>query len=62
MALEDLIKRKDSFTGNENWTKDEMELFLELEEEFARRGNFQRVFPLESNVQHYEKFFEVKRY
>lgn len=43
-------------------TKDEIDMILELEEEFARRGNFMRVFPLASNVVHYEQFFEVKRY
>lgn len=37
-------------------------MLLELEEEFSRKGNFQRVYPLVSNVRHYEKFFEVKRY
>lgn len=37
-------------------------MLLELEEEFARRGNFMRVFPLHSNVKYYSEFFEVKRY
>lgn len=43
-------------------TKDEVDMLLELEEEFARRGNFMRVFPLHSNVKFYSEFFEVKRY
>ena len=37
-------------------------MLMDLEEEFSRRGNFQRVYPLASNVKFYEKFFEVKRY
>jgi len=37
-------------------------MLLDLEEEFSRRGNFQRVYPLASNCNFYEKFFEVKRY
>jgi hypothetical protein len=40
MTLETLLKKKDSITGDEPWTSDEIDLFLELEEEFARRGNF----------------------
>ena len=40
MTLENLIKKKDYLTGNEAWTSDEIDLFLELEEEFARKGNF----------------------
>jgi hypothetical protein len=40
MTLEALIKKRDSITGDEPWTSDELDLFLELEEEFARRGNF----------------------
>jgi len=48
--------------GTEVLTKDELEMLVELEEEYARRGNFQRVYPLLSNVGYYERFFEVKRY
>jgi len=62
MTLENLIKKRDQFNGHESWTSDELEMFFELEEEFARRGNFSRVFPLASNVLHFEQFFEVKRY
>jgi len=61
MTLEDL-KYKSGLTGNEELTKDEVEMILEHEEEFARRGSFSRVYPLVNNVQYYEKFFEVKRY
>jgi hypothetical protein len=61
MSFEEL-KYKTGLTGNEELTKDELEMLLELEEEFSRRGNFHRVYPLMTNVQFYEKFFEVKRY
>ena len=58
------LKQKDigQLQGTEDLTKDEMEMLMDLDEEFMRRGNFQRVFPLASNVQFYEQFFEVKRY
>lgn len=35
---------------------------MEYEEEFTRKGQFSRVFPLAANVDYYEKFFEEKRY
>ena len=41
---------------------DEINTFVEYEEEFTRKGQFSRVFPLEANVDYYEKFFEEKRY
>ena len=56
------LKTVRGLTGLEEFTRDEVDLVLELEEEFARRGNFQRVFPLASNATYYEQFFEVKRY
>ena len=34
---------------------------IEYEEEYKRLGNFERIFPLNSNVVHYGKFFEYKR-
>jgi hypothetical protein len=37
-------------------------MLMDLEEEFMRRGNFQRIFPLASNANFYEQFFEIKRY
>lgn len=61
MAIEDL-RNNEGLTGEEHLTKDELEMLMDLEEEFTRRGNFQRVYPLASNVKFYEKFFEVKRY
>lgn len=61
MSLEEL-KHSRGLTGHEELTKDDVDMLLELEEEFARRGNFMRVYPLAGNVQHYEQFFEVKRY
>jgi len=47
-------KEKGHLQGTEELTKDEMEMLMDLDEEFMRRGNFQRVFPLASNVQFYE--------
>ena len=61
IPLETLRSHK-PLRGNEELTKDEVDMLLELEEEYARRGHFQRVYPLQSNVQHYEQFFENKRY
>lgn len=37
-------------------------MLLDNEEEFSRKGNFSRAFPLAANVDYYEKFFEIKRY
>lgn len=37
-------------------------MLLTLEEENSRRGNFTRVYPLASNLQYFEKYFEHKRY
>ena len=39
-----------------------LNILMDHEDEFARKGNFARVFPLAANVDYYEKFFEVKRY
>jgi hypothetical protein len=61
MSLED-IRHKKCFVGNEELTKDEIDTVLEVEEEYARKGNFNRVFPLVSNVRHYQEFFENRRY
>jgi len=49
MSLEEL-KYKKGLIGDEELTKDELDMILELEEEFARKGNFMRVYPLASNV------------
>jgi hypothetical protein len=61
MTLEEL-KYKKTLTGNEVLTADEIEMLLDLEDEASRMGNFERVFPLQSNVLSFEKYFEVKRY
>jgi hypothetical protein len=39
MSTEDL-RYKQGLVGNENLTNDEIDMFLTLEEEHARRGNF----------------------
>ena len=33
-------KENNQLTGNEELTKDEMEMLMDLDEEFMRRGNF----------------------
>lgn len=35
---------------------------MDYEDEYARKGDFSRIFPMTSNVDYYEKFFECKRY
>ena len=61
MSLEELEKSR-VFQGNENLTADEMNMLMDHEDEFSRKGKFSRVFPLAANVDYYEKFFENKRY
>ena len=61
MTLEDIDKIK-AFTGQENLTSDELNILMDHEDEFSRKGNFSRVFPLAANVDYYERFFEIKRY
>ena len=56
------VREKEKLDGTEKLTKDEMEMLMDLDEEFLRKGNFERVFPLTSNSMHYEHFFEYKRY
>ena len=56
------IREKGRFDGTEKLTKDEQEMLMDLDEEYMRRGNFNRVFPLQSQSFHYEEFFETKRY
>ena len=41
---------------------DEINMLCDHEDEFSRRGNFARIFPLAANVDYYEKFFEVKKF
>jgi hypothetical protein len=42
-------------------TEDELGIIIEYEEESARLGNFERIFPLAQNAAHYAKFFEYER-
>ena len=37
-------------------------MILTFEEEFARQGNFKRIYPLVTNVKHLSAFFDEKRY
>lgn len=42
--------------------EDDLEVLLDSEEEFYRRGHFERIFPLPDNVTYYSQFFETIRY
>lgn len=42
-------------------TPDDLRMLIESEDEFNRRGHFQRVFP-SNNTKKYLKFFETTRY
>jgi hypothetical protein len=39
-----------------------VEILLDIEDEYHRKGNFERVYPELPLLASYEKFFEVKRY
>lgn len=39
MTIEDL-RNNEGLSGEEQLTKDELEMLMDLEEEFTRRGNF----------------------
>lgn len=39
-------------------TEDDLEIIQQYEEEERRLGNFERIYPLHANAQHYSKFFE----
>jgi len=47
----DKIPKK--LTGNEQLTADEFEVLADLEDEFSRKGNFSRIYPLAANVEFY---------
>ena len=49
------------FQDIQQLTEEELQIIVEYEEEYKRLGNFERIFPLNSNVVHYGKFFEYKR-
>jgi hypothetical protein len=44
--------------GNETLTEDELSVLMDYEDENSRKGNYSRIFPLASNVDYYERFFE----
>ena len=37
-------------------------MLFEFDEEYYRRGNFERIFPIKDNVDNYKKYFEFTRY
>jgi hypothetical protein len=61
MNLKDLVNLP-SLHGRESLTEDELNIIMDYEDENSRKGNFYRIFPLASNVDYYERFFEVNRY
>ena len=56
------ISKKKELRGTEKLTEDEMEMLMDLEDELKRQGNFERIYPLESNVGFYSQFFEAAGY
>ena len=50
-----------NFFDIQQLSEEELSIIVEFEEEYMRLGNFERIFPLNSNVVHYSKFFEYKR-
>ena len=40
------VRERERLLGNEKLTKDEIEMLMDLDEEFLRKGNFERIFPL----------------
>ena len=57
MTLEELQDLR-VLEGDEDLTSDEVNMIMDHEEEFSRKGNFSRVFPLAAKEDYYEKFFE----
>lgn len=43
-------------------TDEDYDIIADLEEEVQRKGHFNRIFPLASNVDTYSKFFETERH
>ena len=46
----------------ETLNDEDYELLADLEEEHSRKGHFNRIFPLASNVDTYQKYFETQRH
>jgi hypothetical protein len=47
--------------GDSCLSEDELNIIIDYEEENMRLGNFERIYPLQSNATHYAKFFEYER-
>lgn len=50
------------FSGNEVFTKDELAVIMDLEDEVSRTHQFERIHPRPSTCNFYYGFMEVKRY
>ena len=59
MSLEELGNQLE---GDEQMTEDEIDMLIELEEEDSRSCQFERIFPVASNMTYYAQFFESKHY
>lgn len=46
----------------DNLTDEDFDILADLEEENTRRGHFNRIYPLASNVDTYSKYFETQRH
>lgn len=42
----------------ENLSNSDITLLMEYEEEISRKGHYEAIFPKQSNIKNYEKFFE----
>ena len=62
MSLEELAQIRVLEEAKVSLTADELNVLMDHEDEFARKGNFSRAYPLAANVDYYEKFFDNKRY
>ena len=58
----DEVYEKVKFVGDEKLTQDEVEMLMDLEDEYSRRGKFDRAFLNEANVARIGQLFEVQRY
>lgn len=50
------------FAGVEVFTKDELTIIMDLEDELSRIHQFDRIFPRPSTCSYYYNFMEIKRY
>ncbi len=49
----------DSF---QDLSEDDVETLIQSEEEYYRRGHFEKIYPLANNIDKYAKYYEALRY